>query len=380
VTLSEDIKEKAYQLGFDLLGIAPAQRAPHADAYASWVDAGYAAMMGYLARDVTRRQDPRRILPGARSVIVAGLSYYVLDPPADLWADPARGRIARYAWGMDYHEVMTPRLRQLAEFVARQTRHEVRHRVYVDTGPLLERDFAVQAGLGFIGKNTCLINPTLGSYLFLGEVLVDLELDYDQPATDAGAKVVFEVAPGPTAGQRETDHTTLPGRASRRVGTCGVCTRCLKACPTHAFSAPYILDSNRCISYLTIELKGSIPLELRPLMGNWIFGCDECQVVCPWPRRFSQPTRLDFLHFDPERAAPRLLDLISLSDESFRASFRETPLWRAKRRGLLRNVAVALGNWGDPSAIPALRNALGDPEPLIREHAAWALAQMTNTK
>ncbi len=353
VTLTERIKEKAYELGFDLVGVAPATRAPHADAYASWVDAGYAAAMGYMVRDVARRQDPCHVLPDARSVVVVGLSYFVANPPADLWDDPSRGRVARYAWGLDYHDVMTPRLRQLADFITRQARRDVQHRVYVDTGPVLERDFAVQAGLGFIGKNTCLINPTMGSYLFLGEILVGLELDFDEPAARPGV--------GGTRG---------------RVGTCGACTRCLKVCPTRAFPAPYVLDGNRCISYLTIELKGSIPPDLRPLMGNWIFGCDECQAICPWPRRFAQPTRASFLRFDPNLAAPKLLDLMGLTDEQFRARFRGTPLWRAKRRGLLRNVAVALGNWGDPQAIPALRRALDDPEPLIREHAAWALAKL----
>jgi epoxyqueuosine reductase len=348
VSLTERIKEKAYELGFDLIGIAPATRAPHADAYASWVDAGYAAGMGYMARDVARRQDPRHVLPGARSVVVVGLSYFVAPPPTDVWDDPSRGRIARYAWGLDYHEVMTPRLRQLADFISRQSRRDVQHRVYVDTGPVLERDFAAQAGLGFIGKNTCLINPTMGSYLFLGEILANLELDLDEPATDSG----------------------------RKIGTCGNCTRCLETCPTHAFPAPYILDSNRCISYLTIELKGSIPLDLRPLMGNWVFGCDECQSVCPWPRRFARPTGENSLRLDPELAAPKLLDLMGLSDGEFRARFRRRPLWRAKRRGLLRNVAVALGNWGDPQAIPALQRALRDPDPLVRKHAAWALARI----
>lgn len=378
---TEVIKEKAYELGFDLIGVAPAKRAPHADAYASWVDSGYAATMGYMARDVARRQDPRQVVPGARSVMVVGLSYFVADPPADLWNDPSRGRIARYAWGMDYHEVMTPRLRQLAEFIADETRREVQSRLYVDTGPVLERDFAAEAGLGFIGKNTCLINPTMGSYLFLGEILVDLELDYDEPASDSGASIGFEARQRPVIinrGENNGLETSPPG--TPRVGTCGACTRCLETCPTRAFPAPHILDSNRCISYLTIELKGSIRLDLRPLIGNWIFGCDVCQSVCPWPRRFSRPTRLEFLDYDPERVAPKLLDLISLSDDEFRTRFRRTPLWRAKRRGLLRNVAVALGNWGDPQAIPALRRALADHEPIIREHAAWALAQISNDK
>jgi epoxyqueuosine reductase len=341
------------------------------------VDAGYAARMGYMARDVTRRLDPRHVLPPARSVIVVGLSYFVLKPPDEMWNDPSRGRVARYAWGMDYHEVMTPRLRRLAEFIAGQTRRDVQSRVYVDTGPVLERDHASQAGLGFIGKNTCLISPFLGSYLFLGELLVDLELDYDEPASDSGATIGFD-----SGGQRRTMVGVGEGNwkesrpGTRRVGTCGACTRCLETCPTNAFPAPYVLDSSRCISYLTIELKGSIPPGLRPLMGNWIFGCDECQSVCPWPRRFAQPSRLEFLRFDPEYAAPRLLDLIGLRDDEFRTRFKQSPLWRAKRRGLLRNVAVALGNWGSSRAVPALHRALDDPEPLIREHAAWALAQI----
>jgi epoxyqueuosine reductase len=270
---------------------------------------------------------------------------------------------------------MLPRLRQLGDFILRQTGHEIRQRAYVDTGPVLERDLAAQAGLGFIGKNTCLISPTLGSYLFLGELLVGLELEYDEPAADSGAKLLVSASQKPNAGLGA--HHGGRGQIGRqRVGTCGACTRCLEMCPTHAFPAAYILDSNRCISYLTIELKDSIPLELRPLMGNWVFGCDECQSVCPWPRRFARPTRGDWLRYDTEQVAPKLLDLIGLSDAEFRARFRRTPLWRAKRRGLLRNVAVALGNWGDPQAVPALRQALDDPEPLIREHAAWALSRI----
>ena len=380
MSLTESIKAEAYALGFDLIGVAPATRALHADAYVSWVDAGYAATMGYMARDVMRRGDPRHVMPGARSVLVVGLSYFVADPPAELWNDPSRGRIARYAWGADYHEVMTPRLRQLADFITHQTQREVRHRAYVDTGPVLERDFAARAGLGFIGKNTCLINPGMGSYLFLGEILVDLELDFDEPAGDSGATLA--IPPGRQSmfnpdGQPSPGSNRTGGQHGQwRIGTCGACTRCLKACPTHAFPSPYVLDSNRCISYLTIELKSSIPPDLRPLMGNWIFGCDECQSVCPWPRRFAQPTRADYVRFDPEQVAPKLLDIFALDDQAFRSRFRHTPLWRARRQGLLRNVAVALGNWGAPQAVPALRGALDDPEPLIREHAAWALTRI----
>jgi epoxyqueuosine reductase len=358
MSLTERIKEKAYNLGFDLIGIAPADRAPHADAYRRWLDQGYAANMHWLGRNPERREDPRNVIPGAQSVVVVGLSYFLLDPPAELWDDPSRGRIARYAWGLDYHDVMLPRLRTLGEFVDKEAGHKLSQRSYVDTGPVLERDFAAQAGLGFIGKNTLLINPRMGSYLFLGEILLDLELDYDPPSPDGGASC------------------RIPGD-SKQIGTCGNCTRCLEVCPTHAFPAPYILDSNRCISYLTIELKETIPAEFRPLLGNWIFGCDECQEICPWVRRYSQPTQETFLQYNPENAAPKLLDLIKLDDDAFRARFKGSPIKRTKRRGLLRNVAIALGNWGSPEALPVLESiTTSDPEPLIREHAMWAISQI----
>jgi epoxyqueuosine reductase len=299
------------------------------------------------------------VAPAAQSVVVVGLSYFVLDPPAEQWNDPSRGRIARYAWGLDYHDIMLPKLRQLGEFIEKEVGHGLSQRAYVDTGPILERDFAAQAGLGFIGKNSLLINPRLGSYLFLGEILVEADLEIDPPAPDGGASC----------------HTGPPGQ-SKRVGTCGNCTRCLEICPTHAFPAPYILNSNRCISYLTIEHKDAIPLELRPLLKNWIYGCDECQEICPWVRRYSRPAAEPFLAYDPEWAAPKLVDLLALDDEAFRCRFKGTPIKRTKRRGLLRNVAVALGNWGSPEALPALEKALADPEPLVREHAAWAINQI----
>jgi len=353
--LTERIKAKAYELGFDLIGIAPANRAPHADAYRRWLSRGYAANMHWLGRNPERREDPRNVIPGAQSVLVVGLSYFLLDPPPEWWHDPSRGRIARYAWGLDYHHVMLPRLRELGEFVDKEVGHPLNQRSYVDTGPVLERDFAAQAGLGFVGKNTLLINPGLGSYLFLGEILIDLELDYDEPSPDGGARC------------------RIPGE-SKRAGTCGNCTRCLDICPTHAFPAPYILDSNRCISYLTIELKDNIPTELRPLLGNRIYGCDECQEICPWMRRYNPPTGEIFLRYDPEQAIPKLLDLIKLDEANFRKRFKDSPVSRTKRRGLLRNVAVALGNWGSPEALPALEAAaVSDSEALIREHANWAI-------
>jgi epoxyqueuosine reductase len=362
MNLSHRLKEKAYSLGFDLIGIAPAEHAPHTEAYHRWLAQGYAAEMNWLGREPHRRADPRQVLPGVRSVIVVGLSYFVLDPPGELWRDPSRGRIARYAWGLDYHDSMLPRLRELGDFVEKEVGHTVNRRAYVDTGPVLERDFAAQAGLGFIGKNTLLINPKIGSYLFLGEILVDLELEYDEPASAGGASC-------------RPSTSNLSG-FSKRLGTCGHCTRCLTTCPTHAFPAPYILNSGRCISYLTIELKDSIPVELRPLMSNWIFGCDECQEVCPWVRRYARPTREKFLSYDPEQVAPKLIDLLRLDDAAFRARFKGTPLLRVKRRGLLRNVAVAMGNWGNDETLPALKQALQDPEPLIKEHAQWAIGQI----
>jgi epoxyqueuosine reductase len=361
MNLTERIKTKAHDLGFDLIGIAPAERAPHAEAYRRWLERGYQAGMAWLARNPERREDPRQVVTGAQSVVVVGLSYFVLNPPDELWQDPARGRIARYAWGLDYHDLMLPRLRELADFIDRETGRARRQRSYVDTGPVLERDFAAQAGLGFIGKNSLLISPQLGSYLFLGEILVDLELDYDEPPKDPDGGASCRVGP--------------PGQ-SKRVGTCGHCTRCLDICPTHAFPAPYILDSNRCISYLTIEHKGSIPEAMRPLLGNWIFGCDECQEFCPWVRRFSRPTTADFLQYDPEQVAPKLVELIALDEAAFRARFKGTPLHRPKRRGLLRNVAVALGNWGSPEALPVLEQVAQDAEPLIREHATWAIGRI----
>jgi epoxyqueuosine reductase len=344
MTFAERIKHRAYDLGFDLIGVAPATRALRADAYARWVEAGHAAEMAYMTREPHRRQDVRQVMLEARSVIAVGLSHYTIDLPDEVKRDPSRGLIARYAWGLDYHDVMTPRLRDLLAFIRAEAGRDVQARAYVDTGPVLERDVAEQAGLGFTGKNTCLIHPRLGSWLFLGEIIVDLELDYDSPVKNIG---------------------------------CGTCTRCLAACPTDAFFAPYVLDSRRCISYLTIELKGSIPRSLRPLMGNRIFGCDECQDVCPWPRRFARPAaERAFYPPDLNHAAPPLLDLIGLTPARFKERFKGTPILRARRKGLLRNVAVALGNWGDPTAVPALVGALTDPEPLVRGHAAWALGRI----
>ncbi|HZY46002.1 MAG TPA: tRNA epoxyqueuosine(34) reductase QueG [Anaerolineae bacterium] len=341
MNLTERIKLRAIELGFDLVGIAPAGVAPHAKEYADWVAAGMLGEMAYMSRDPDRRSDLRRLLPGAQSVIVVGLSHYTLQLSEDVKNDPSRGLIARYAWGVDYHAVMTPRLNDLAKFVRVESSRDVESKVYVDTGAVLERDWAQMAGLGFIGKNTCLINPHMGSWLFLGVLITDLDLEIDQP---------------------------------QKHVSCGNCSRCLVACPTDAFTSPYILDARKCISYLTIELRGSIPIELRSLMSNRIFGCDICQDVCPWPTRFAQPTHeRSFFPVDLDRAGPRLIDLARLSEDQFKVRFAGTPILRSKRRGLLRNVAVALGNWGSIEAREALQMLSIDPDPIVAEHAEWGL-------
>ncbi|MEO6062789.1 MAG: tRNA epoxyqueuosine(34) reductase QueG [Thermoflexales bacterium] len=338
------LRKSALEHGFDLIGIAPAGPTPGAARFWAWLAAGYAGEMGYLAREPERRADPRLAFEGARWLLLAGVSYDSLAVPIATLTDPARGRIARYAWGDDYHDVLTPRLRELGESIGG------RSRAYVDTGPVLERAWAERAGLGFIGKNTCLIHRTRGSYFFLGAILIADEISQDEVPE-----------PGPR----------------KALAGCGACRRCLDACPTQAFPAPGVLDARRCISYLTIELKGAIPVELRPRMGNWIFGCDVCQDVCPYVRRYSAATPLREFHpIDADRAAPRLLDALAWDREAFNQRFRGSALKRAKWRGVMRNVCVAAGNWGDPNCLPLLeRHARGD-DALVAEHAAWAIARI----
>lgn len=356
-SLTERLKAKAREMGFDLVGITSVGPAPHADALAEWLARGYHGEMRYMARHVDRRRDPRRIMPEARSIVVLGERYAAPTLPTAVYDDPSRGLIAVYAQGRDYHDRIRPRLFELDAFLRQETGRATHARCYVDTGPVLERDWAMQAGLGFIGRNTCLIHPSLGSWLFLGVMLVPEELEPDppaQPITLPSGYLTWRLADG-------------------RIGTCGRCTRCLSACPTGALVDAYVLNARRCISYLTIELRGPIPREMRPLLGHWIFGCDVCQLVCPWSRRrvVSLPPA-----DDPMLWAPSLLELLALDEPAFRQRFRGTPIMRAKRRGLLRNVCVAIGNWGDPIAVPILIRALHDPEPLIRGHAAWALGRI----
>jgi epoxyqueuosine reductase len=339
--LTTQLIDRAHQLGFDRVGVTPAAPPPRdLAAYRAWLDRGDHAGMGYMARPdrVERREDPTVILPGARSVVTVAVNYYPGPPPLVL-DDALRGRVSNYAWGKDYHDWILPRLERLGDWIVAEAGAK-RYRAYVDTGPVLERAFAARAGLGFVGKNTCLIAPRLGSWIFLGVVLVDVDL-----------QLVGE---------------PLPPR-------CGTCTRCLDACPTGALAAPHRLDARRCISYLTIEHKGAIPLELRPRMGTWIFGCDVCQLVCPW-HRFAEPTSVRaFRSRGTERVLPSLLDLMKLSESGFRRRFRGTPLLRTGRERVLRSAAVALGNLADPRAVPILQSALTDNAPLVRGHAAWAL-------
>lgn len=348
----ETLKQRARDLGFNFAGVTPATPSPQLDAYRRWLDAGMHGSMGYLARPdrVARRQNLAVILPGIKSLIMVGLDYRPLLP--DGWqtalSDPSRGRIASYAWGLDYHDLLTPRLETLATWLRTESGVDLAHRVYVDTGAVLERSHAMQAGLGFTGKNTMLIQPRRGSYFFLGEILTTLEFDeYDPP---------------------------------HRPTLCGSCTRCLNACPTDAFPAPYVLDARRCLSYLTIEHKGWIDSALRPLFGNWLYGCDVCQEVCPW-QRFMLPTRESaFVPPDIDRIAPPLLDMLALDGAGFNARFAGSAIQRIKRERLVRNACIAAGNWHDAAAVPALTRLLDDESPLVRGHAAWALAQISGDR
>ncbi len=348
---AQRVRERAAGLGFSLAGITPALPSPQLEAYLRWIEAGYHGTMGYMARPdrVLRRRDLTAILPGARSLIVVGLDYHTALPP-EILADPARGRISGYAWGADYHDIMIPRLQALADWLRAETRAEIACRVYVDTGAILERSHGMQAGLGFTGKNTMLIHPHRGSYFFLGEIITTLAFDdYDEPY------------PTPEQGG---------------IG-CGRCTRCLTACPTQAFPAPRLLDARRCISYLTIEHRGVIPEELRPLLGNWVYGCDVCQEVCPFNRFAVEAAERAFLPASIDRAAPPLVDLLALTEETFIQRFAGSPILRIGRDRLVRNACVAAGNWRGAEAAPLLQRLLSDESALVREHAAWALARAT---
>jgi epoxyqueuosine reductase len=308
--------------------------------------------MGYLADEQARlrRADPRRILPECRSILVLAVRY--ADPSSALETGPApavqdrpqhpQGRVAAYAWGRDYHLVLPERLKALVAFIEDRGGSPVSHRWYTDSGPLLERDLAQRAGLGWIGRNTCLIHPKIGSYFLLAEILLAIALEPDPPF--------------------KTDH-------------CGTCTRCIDACPTNCILPDRTVDARRCVSYLTIENKGEIPRDLRSSLGDWVFGCDICQMVCPWNSRV-EPAPDPAFSPRAGNAAPDLIAEIALSPQEFNRRFKDSPIQRSRRGGYRRNVAVALGNSGHRAALPVLQKAVQDEEPLLREHAQWAIGQM----
>jgi len=349
------LTQRALELGFDACRFTAADEPQSAPQFRQWLAADQHGEMNYLERNADKRTDPHQVLPGANSIICLAASYEVQNrrsaaggsraegPAITLFRAPHFGTVARYARFTDYHDVLGERLKELTAFVNQIGGPDTRSLWYVDTGPLLERDLAQRAGLGFIGKHTNLVHRRLGNWIFLAEIITTFAIEPDAPE---------------------------PNR-------CGTCTRCIDACPTRAITAPFQLDARLCISYLTIELKGPIPVELRPALGNRIYGCDDCLAVCPW-NRFAREGRLMKQHVRDDLQQPDLIELLSLGDAGFRKRFAGTPLVRAKRRGLLRNVCVALGNTGDAAALPALERAARDAEPLIAEHARWAMGQIRN--
>ncbi|MBX3012582.1 MAG: DUF1730 domain-containing protein [Caldilineaceae bacterium] len=386
-TLTVAIKQAAHQLGFALCRAVPVTTAPHAAFFEQWLAAGRAGEMTYLERNQEKRRDPTRLAepghPTPRTMLVLGVSYFQFALPPPLRDDPSRGLIASYAWGDDYHEIIRPLLYELDAVIRSQTGRTTPGKCLVDTGPVLERDWAQRAGLGFIGKNSCLINPQLGSWLLLATLLIPEVVAYDPAPVptlpEAPPTLILQGAPP----QQPYGAWAIPqvdDSLDFRTGTCGRCTRCLTACPTTAFVGPYHLDPQRCIAYWTIEAKGAIPRELRPHFGNRIFGCDICQEVCPWNARLPVAAPLlGGLEAQADRIAPPLLEGFApatpywLHQAAFSQRFQRSPLKRAKRAGLVRNVCVALGNWGAPETVEALSQALHDPAALIRGHAAWAL-------
>ncbi len=335
-SLTDDLKSRAAELGFAPLGICPAVGAAGFKRFEQWLAAGYAGEMEYLPRRAEAYAHPRHVLDNARSIVMLALNYRSVEPAA---SQSGRGRVSRYAWGRDYHELARQRLDVLCDVIRDRAPHSL-VRAVVDTAPMLEREFAALAGLGWIGKNTLLLNKTAGSWFFLCALLTDAELDYDSPQT--------------------TDH-------------CGTCRACLEACPTDAFVDAYVLDARKCISYLTIEHRSAIPRTLRDGIGDWLFGCDVCQEVCPWNHRAPLATEEQF--WPSHGTSLGLTELLALDEAQFRDRFRHTPLWRAKRRGVLRNAAIVLGNQRPNEAIEPLAKALEDDEPLVRGAAAWALGQ-----
>tara|TARA_B100001173_G_scaffold310663_1_gene325791 strand:+ start:10482 stop:11516 length:1035 start_codon:yes stop_codon:yes gene_type:complete len=333
------IRQRALELGFDDCRFTNANPPESANQFLDWIDSEKHGSMAWIKRNAEKRVDPKLVLENASSIITLAASYEGKDTIDD--DSPKLGLIARYARYRDYHDSIGEALIQLTEYLQTLTSNEAKSLWYVDTGPILERDIAQRAGLGFIGKHTNLISRRLGNFFFISEIITTTKIEPDK-----------------------SEHNR-----------CGKCSDCIDVCPTQAITSPFVLDARRCISYLTIELKESIPLEFRPMIGNRIYGCDDCLSACPW-NRFAGKGRLMAEHRRDDLDQANLLELLSLDEDGFRSKFRDTPIKRTKRRGLLRNVCVALGNIGDPMAIPALERAKNDQESLIAEHAAWALDQI----
>ena len=337
---SDELKDKARLLGFDLVGIAPVGPFPETLFYPKWLENGFAGEMQYLERQKAAKLAPESLLPGARSIIVCAMNYNTAQPYTAY--DRVRAWISRYAWGSDYHETLKRKLHQLAAWIETESMH--RTKCFVDTGPLLERVYAKYAGIGWFGKNTCTINQKLGSWLFLGCIVTDFEFPYDSPVPDR----------------------------------CGTCTRCIDSCPTGAILEPYVLDSRKCISYVTIELRGNIPEENRAGVGHHLFGCDICQDVCPWNRKAPYSSTEAF---EPRQGLfwPPIDQLLDLSEDEWRPLVRGTAMKRAKIRGLLRNLMVVAGNSGVTEFVPKLRRFLRHEDVHVRSHAEWAVGRIEQT-
>ena len=333
----KNIEEQAYALGFDGFGITSPEIDEAGNKFNQWLEMGYAGEMAYMARGEAKRNDPNLVLKDIKSIICLRTNYFTVGKGMDFLDFPEKGDISLYALNKDYHDIITPRLKELEVNIHKEF-SGCKTKVYVDTGPILEKPLAERAGLGWIGKHTNLLSEDIGSWYFLSEILVDVPLPESKAAENH----------------------------------CGTCRSCIDICPTDAIVAPYVLDSRKCISYLTIELKGAIPVEFRRAIGNRIYGCDDCQIVCPWNSYAVKTKELGFKVADDNFL---LTDLIQLDDDGFRKRFKGSPIKRIKRRGLLRNVAIALGNSQNPQAIPYLVKALNDKEPLIRAHIVWALGE-----
>jgi epoxyqueuosine reductase len=340
--VKEQIKSKARELGFDDCRVTTANSPETARNFEDWLARQNHGEMAWLQRNAYKRVSPSQVLSEARSIVTLAISYHS-SSFSSLASVKSSGLVARYARHSDYHDILAEPLKQLTDFINQSAGPKTRSLWYMDTGPILERDLAQRAGLGFVGKHTNLISKKLGNWFFIAEIITTAQIEPDAPERNR----------------------------------CGSCSHCIPACPTAAITAPFQLDARRCISYLTIELKGSIPIEFRSTIGNRIYGCDDCLAACPW-NRFATESRLMREHVREDLNQPNLLELLALDDTAFKIKFAKTPMRRTKRRGILRNVCVALGNIGDASALPALEKAANDPEPVIAEHARWAIQQISS--